>query len=154
MPIQNIPAALASSIDAAWLCLLTITDASGGDPLRVVDNTVAVVSRGNTFEPYPFQVMLPADDSEQLPKVTLNISNLDAAIVEYIRESILAPKIAVELVTSQYPDQVEVSLTFLTLTGVTYDAMTVSGQLDVDTFLTGKFPAEAYTPVQFPALFR
>lgn len=153
MTVHNIRAALESSSNVAWLALLTITDASG-HTLRVVNNSVAVVSRGNTFEPYPFDVTLPQDDSEQLPSVSLVISNLDAAIIEYVRESIEPPGIAIELVTSQYPDQVEVSLTFLRLGSVTYDAMTVSGQLAVDNFLTQKFPAEAYDPVAFPALFR
>lgn len=156
MPVtpQNVPAALASSSPVAWLCLLAIWTGTGDDVLRVVNNSEPIVSRGFVFEPYPFTVELPTDDSESMPSVTLVISNLDAAIVEFIRGQATAPTIWIELVTSQFPDVVEKSLTFLRLVNVTYDAMVVSGRLDVDDFLSQRFPGEGYVPSLFPALFR
>jgi len=150
---ENVPAALASSSNVAWLVLLTIT-ATDLPPLRVVNNSEPITSRGNVFEPYPFAVTLPSDDSDQMPTVTLSISNLDAAIVQFVRGQRDAPAVAVELVTSAFPDIVEKSLTFLKLVTVTYDAMTLQGRLDVDDFLTQRFPAEAYVPPLFPGLFR
>lgn len=149
----NIPHALESSSDVAWLVLLTIT-ASGEPPLYVVNNSEPVASRGITFAPYPFSVQLPADDSDTLPTLTLVISNLDAAIIEFVRAQAVAPSIVVELVTSAYPDIVERSYTFLKLSNVTYDAMTIQGRLDVDDFLAQRFPAESYVPPLFPGLFR
>lgn len=150
---ENVPAALASSSNVAWLVLLTIT-AAGLPPLYVVNNSEQITSRGNVFEPYPFAVTLPSDDSEQMPTVTLTISNLDASIIDFVRGQRDAPTVAIELVTSAYPDIVEKSLTFLKLVAVTYDAMTLQGRLDVDDFLTQRFPAEAYVPPLFPGLFR
>lgn len=149
----NVPPALASSSEVAWLCLLTIT-AEGQPPLYVVNNSEPVVSRGITYAPYPFNVTLPQDDSDTLPSVRLVISNIDRAIVEFIRGQAVAPDIAVELVTSAYPDIVEKALTFLRLTNVSYTALTVEGSLDVDNFLTQRFPAESYVPPLFPGLFR
>jgi hypothetical protein len=149
----NTPAALESSSPVAWLFLLTIT-APGEPPLRVVNNAAPIMSRGLEFVPYPFDIVLPADDSDTLPQLTLRISNLDAAIVEFVRESIDPPSIAVELVTSAFPDFVEQSFTFLKLVSVTYDAMELSGRLDVDNFLSQRFCSEGYTPPQFPGLFR
>ena len=149
----NVPPALASSSEVAWLCLLTIT-APGLAPLYVVNNSEAVVSRGITFEPYPFAVTLPQDDSDTLPTVRLTISNIDRSIIEFVRSQPEAPAIAIELVTSAYPDLVEKSLTFLKLTSVTYNALTVDGNLDVDNFLTQRFPSESYVPPLFPGMFR
>lgn len=149
---QNIPPALASSSEVAWLVLLTIT-AAGLPPLYVVNNSVEIISRGITFQPYPFTVTLPADDSEALPSVTLVISNVDDAIITFVRGQAVAPAIALEVVTSAYPDTVEKSLTFLKLVNVSYDAMIVTGTLNVDDFLGQGFPAEAYVPPQFPGLF-
>ncbi|SCK48975.1 protein of unknown function [Variovorax sp. HW608] len=155
MPISqtNIRAVLESSSSVVWLFLLTITQ-TGLDPLRVVNNNEAVVSRGYSFAPFPFTVVLPPDDSEALPKVTLSLVNVDASIIEYIRSQLTPPAITIELVTSAYPDTVEVALDFLKLTTVTYDAITIQGSLDVDNFLAQRFPAEAYLPPQFPGLFR
>jgi hypothetical protein len=149
---QNIPAALASSSEVAWLALLTIT-VTGLPPLYLVNNSAPIVSRGNQYEPYPFAVTLPADDSETTPAVTLSISILDAAIIEFVRSQPYAPAIVIEVVTSAYPDIVEKSLGFLRLVSVTYDAMTLTGTLNVDDFMTQGFPAESYVPPQFPALF-
>lgn len=155
MPVQpqNVPAALASSSEVAWLALLTVT-ATGYPPLYVVNNAEPVVSRGITFEPYPFTLELPADDSESAPTVTLVISNLDAAIIEFVRGQAVPPSVAIELVTSAFPDVVEKSLTFLKLVNVSYDAMVVNARLDVEDFLSQRFPAEAYVPALYPALFR
>ena len=152
MQDQNIPAALATASEVAWLALLTIT-AAGEPPLYVVNNSVPVVSRGITFAPYPFSLTLPTDDSESLPSCTLTISNLDAAIVEFVRGKLVAPTIVVEIVTSAYPDIVEKSLSFLKLVSVSYDVMQLTGTLNVDDFLTQGFPAESYVPPQFPGLF-
>jgi hypothetical protein len=149
---QNVPAALASSSEVVWLALLTIT-AQGLPPLYVVNNSVPIVSRGITYEPYPFTITLPVDDSETMPSATLTISNLDAAIVEFVRGQMVAPAIVIEVVTSAYPDIVEKSLSFLRLASVNYDAMQLTGTLNVDDFLTQRFPAESYVPPQFPGLF-
>ena len=155
MPItaQNTAHAFASSSPVAWLFLLTITQA-GEEPLRVVNNNETIVSRGMAYAPFPFTVVLPPDDSESLPKVQLTLQNVDTSIIEYIRSQLTPPSITIELVTTAYPDQVEVGLNFLKLTSVTYDAIQIQGSLDVDNFLAQRFPAEAYMPPQFPGLFR
>jgi Domain of unknown function (DUF1833) len=150
----NTPEALASSSNVAWLCLLTIWTGDGSDAVHVVNNSEAITSRGIEYAPFPFNVTLPADDSETLPQVSLVLSNVDNAIIQFVRGQLVAPNIALELVTSAYPDIVEKSFTFLKLVSVTYDAMTIQGRLDVDNFLAQKFPAESYVPPQFPGLFR
>ena len=149
----NIPAALASYSEVAWLALLTIT-APGEPPLYVVNNSEPIVSRGITFAPYPFSIVLPTDDTESLPSVRLTIANLDAAIVQYVRQAPEPPSIVVEVVRSQYPDVVEKSLSFLRLGSVSYDAMQLTGTLNVDNFLTQRFPAEGFVPSLYPGLFR
>lgn len=155
MPVSayNIKAALETSSEVAWLFLLTITQI-GQPPLYVVNNNEPIVSRGITYAPFPFSVTLPPDDSESLPKVSLVLQNVDSSIIEYVRQQLTPPDIRIELVTTAYPDFVETSLNFLKLTSVTYDAIQISGSLNVDNFLAQRFPAEAYLPPQFPGLFR
>lgn len=153
MNSYNVPSTNASATEVAWLFLLTIT-LPGLEPLRVCNNNEPFVSRGQTFQPFPFRVNLPSDDSDSLPKVSLEIANVSGEIIQFVRQSKDAPTIIVELVTSAYPDIVEKQLNFLKLTSVTYDAMVVTGSLDMDNFLSQKFPSEGYTPVPFPAIFR
>lgn len=151
---QNIAATQASATDVAWLFLLRISGSPTQTPLYVVNNNEPIVSRGNVYQPFPFTVVLPPDDSEALPRVKLSLQNVDNSIIVFIREQLEPPDIAIELVTSAYPDIVEKSLTFLKLSSVTYDALVVEGSLDVDNFLSQRFPSEAYLPPQFPGLFR
>ena len=150
----NAPEALASSSNVAWLCLLKIWTGDGTDAIYVVNNSQPITSRGIVYAPFPFNVTLPMDDSQSLPTLQLVLSNVDAAIIKFIRGQLVAPNLMLELVTSAYPDVVEKSFAFLKLVSVTYDAMTIQGRLDVDNFIAQKFPAESYVPPQFPGLFR
>lgn len=154
MPSANaVRTLMPSTTDVAWLCLLRVS-APGQETLYLVNNSEPVVSRGHTYAPFPFAVTLPADDSEQLPSVSLQITNVDQSLVEYVRAFETPPRIELELVTSAWPDVVEKALTFLKLRNVTYDAITLGGVLAVDDFLTQKYPGEGYTPPYFPSLFR
>jgi hypothetical protein len=155
MPLtsQNTPIAQQTASPYAWFILLTITEA-GQPPLYLVNNNEPFVSRGVTYQPYAFGITLPADDGESLPKVSLSIDNISGDIVEYIRAIKDPPDIIAELVTSAYPDIVEKRLDFLKMRQVTYDAMTITGQLEVHNILSLAFPDEVYDPAHYPGLFR
>ncbi len=119
-----------------------------------VNNNEQVVSRGVTYEPFPFALVLPEDTGDRLPKVTITISNISGEIIQAIRAQSTAPDMKVEMVSSAYPDIVEKTLDFLQLRSVNYDAITITGQLEVVNVLTKGFPSESYDPVHFPGLFR
>lgn len=153
MPItpQGHIAANAISSPVAWITLLTFT-MPGLEPLRVCNNTEDVVSRGNTFIPCGFNIVLPNDDGEALPTVKITIPNADRMIVEWIRGFPTAPELMLEIVLSNQPDIVERSIDYMRLVDVTYDALQVTGTLMIENLLTAKFPSESYTPVIFPAI--
>jgi hypothetical protein len=150
MSTQGRIEANAVSSDAAWLVLLTFT-LPGEPPLRVVNNTEQIVSRGDTFEPTAFEITLPTDDGEQLPKVQLEIVNVDGSIMEWVRGFHVAPNLKLEIVLSTQPDVVERSIDFLKLNNIDYDALTISGTLVVENAMTAGF-GSIYSPFEFPAL--
>jgi len=154
MPItaQNMPHALESSSEVAWFVLITITPV-GNPVIRFVNNTEKVISRGLEFIPYPFDIVLPQDDGETLPRVTLRIDNLSGEIMTAIRAQEEPPAVKIEVVTSAFPDIVEKSLDFLTLRTVSYDSLVVEGSLETTNILNMKFPKSRYLAVEFPALF-
>jgi len=153
MDPRNITSLLERSSPTAWFFLLTITP-KGGTPMYFVNNNEKVVSRGVTYEPFPFALILPEDTGDRLPKVTITISNISGEIIQAIRAQSTAPDMKVEMVSSAYPDIVEKTLDFLQLRSVNYDAITITGQLEVVNVLTKGFPSESYDPVHFPGLFR
>lgn len=149
-PSGNV-AANAISSDVAWLTLLTFS-IPGEDPLRVVNNTENVISRGKTFLPCGFEIILPADDGEAVPLVKLTIPNADRSITEWIRGFEIAPNLMMEIVLSNRPDVVERSIDWMRLVDVTYDALQITGTLAVENVLSAGFPCENYSPTHFPGL--
>ena len=154
LDIRNIPDAFASSSNAAWFFLLTITTADNpGEPIRLVNNNEPVVSNGLTYMPYPFSLTLPLDTGDKIPQITLTIDNVDQMLVDAIREMEIAPTVRVQLITSSFPDIVEKDLDFLKLRNVSYDAMSITGTLEVASIWARKFPSEHVDPTKYPALF-
>ena len=142
--------AKAINSEAAFLVLLTFT-LPGAPPLRVVNNTVEIVSRGETFTATYFEIVLPSDDGEQLPEVKLAIQNIDQRILEWVRGFRTAPNLKMELVLSTQPDVVERSIDYLRLDEISYDALEITGTLRVENVMSAAF-GDVYEPVQFPGL--
>lgn len=146
-----IAAAQATSTDVVWLGLLTLY--IPGATQRFVNNPVEIVSRGQTFTPFPFNFTFPADDGESLPKITLTIQNFDNALIEGIRSITQPLQMKLELVTNVQPDVVEVSVEEMVMRSASYDAIQITGVMNIVNILNRQFPADTYTPVQFPAMF-
>jgi hypothetical protein len=151
MAVTLIEAVNASSTASAFLTLLTI---NAGDlpPLRVVNDLKAHTSRGNTFEAYPFSIILASNVADSQPTVSLTIDNVDQRIVDYIRGFEDAPTVKIEMVLSSSLDRVERAVNFLRLASVTYDALKVSGTLMPIDFLTARAVAETYRGTSYPSL--
>jgi hypothetical protein len=150
---SNTPAINASATNTAFFFLLTIEPPSGTPPIYLVNNTQPVTSNGITYQPYPFSTTLPMDTGDKIPSIQLTIDNVDQSLTNAIRELEEAPNIRLQLVTSDFPDLVEKDLNFLRLRNVNYDAMTITGVLEVASIWARKFPSERVDPVAFPALF-
>jgi hypothetical protein len=118
----------------------------------VVNNTENVISRGNTFLPCGFEMILPTDDGDSLPTVKITIPNADRQIVEWIRGFPTAPTLMMEIVLSSQPDVVERSIDFMRLVDVSYDVMAVSGTLAIENVLSAGYPKETYSASRFPGL--
>jgi hypothetical protein len=146
------PLVQATSSEIVFLSLLTFS-LPGKTPLRVVNNSVDVVSRGNTFTAFPFSITLPNDDSEKLPTVSLQISNLSGEIMDFVRSLPQAPQLLLEIITNVDLNVVEKSVGFLKMEQISYDALNITGALTVENILSRRFPAGDYSPVEFPALF-
>lgn len=148
----TIPYAQATSSDIVFLCLLTFS-MPGVEPLRVVNNTVDIMSRGQLYQAYPFNIILPEDQPDKLPSVRIDLDNVDRTIMEWIRGFSVAPQMRLEVITNVNYDVVERAIGFLKLSQVDYDALTIRATLNVDNILSRRFPADDYDPIQFPGLY-
>lgn len=121
--------------------------------MRFVNNHEAIVSNGDTYEPFAFEISLP-DDSDDTSRVQLAIDNVDLRVVEAIR-SIASPATFTILVIRAAEPNVAVAGPYsCTLRNVTYDGLVVSGDLwPFEDITQEPFPQGAFTPALFPGLF-
>lgn len=146
--------ALADSAPDPFLYLLTIDHADLPAPIRLVRNRVDVVSRGNTFTAFPFDLVLPGDgDGGQRP-ARITIDNVDQQIVRTVRAISTPPTLLIEEVKGSDLDTVEQALPVMKLYAATYDRLALEAEI-ID---SADDEAEAlmqweFTPSLAPALF-
>lgn len=144
----------AAETDKVWLVLLTIDHVSLATPIRVVRDERDLVSRGNTFVGFPFDIDLPLDAAGQVSSVPLSIDNVDRTITDAIRAmGSDACSITLEVVVHDSPDVVEAGPFLMTMVEVDGDAMRITGTLSFENILAEPFPARSFTPASHPGLF-
>lgn len=137
----------------AWLVLCTISHPPTSTTYRVVNNTVDIVSRGQTFTAYPFKITLPQETGEGVGSATLQIDNVGLELIDMLRSAVVAPTVTIEVVLSSNMDQVEISIPSLALRQVTWDANTIRGTLLSEDLLSSAWPGYIYDPIEWPGLF-
>jgi hypothetical protein len=149
MPRSLSPAALASanaqSTDEVWLVLLTIEHNEIDAPIRVVNNTEDIVSRGQTYIGFPFDFELPGEDADAPTKARRRI-------VEAVRTISSPPLVTLEVILASAPDTVEFSFSGLTMREIDYDVSSVSGDLLFESIFAEPV-TYTMTPSRFPGLF-
>jgi len=136
----------------AFLLLMTVTP-SGQPPIRMVNNTSDVVSRGNTFIAYPFTIDLPSNEEGQISSARIVLDNVSRTLVDEIRALASPLQVLLEVVLSSAPDTVEASFPDFTLRNVTYNALTIEGTLTLEDFLSEPYPKDILSGASFPGLF-
>lgn len=137
----------------AFLVLLTIEHSSLASPIRVTSDSVNTVSNGNTFVPFPFEILLPNDPEDAVPTSRLRICNVSREITVALRTIPDAPTVKIQLVLASSPDTIEVEYSQFTLKSATYDASIVEGTLSGEDFLVEPYPSGSMNPEEFPGLF-
>lgn len=145
--------AFASETSDGLLTLLTISHADLNPSLRFVRNPVDVISNGETYIACGFDVELPALDGSLTPSTRIRIDNVDRRIVEGVRLLTAPVSVTLQAVRIEAPDVVELDLSELRLTNVTYDMMEVSGDLGIENISQEGFPAASFDPARFPGGF-
>lgn len=135
------------------LILVTLDHAGMDDPIRAVNNSTDITSRGMVFTAYPFELTLPDDADGKPPRARLVIDNIDRSIVAAIRQLSSAPHVTIEIIRAADPDAIEARFSDFTFTDITYDSRVVEGSLTLEDFTAEPFPAASFSPSLFPGLF-
>lgn len=155
IPPAMLRAMLAQQTGEAVLTLCTLSHASLPQPIRLVDDGRDVISRGATFQRFPFTIDLPAESEGQSEPSTLTVSNSDRQIVQLVRSLIGDRLMATfELVLASDTDAVVAGPWEFSMDSAPYTAETVSAKLVYENLLDEPYPAEAYEPGTSPGLYR
>jgi hypothetical protein len=122
-------------------------------PIRIVFHTAAVVSNSLTFNPWPFEITLPLESRTEIPRVQLKLDNIDTQIITQLRNQRRPPKVKIEIVSSDDLDTVEIGPFNFTWRGIEYDAMQITGDLELEDILSEPFPTDKYVPAKFQGVF-
>jgi len=136
-----------------FIVLITISHPSISTPIRVCSNSQDIISRGQAYYAYPFQLQLPDSTSDQPPKAQLQIDNVTPEIINALRTITTSPTITFEIVRAENLNVVEVSMPNFILNSIQYDALIITGDISVEQYITEPYPAGSYTPGRFPGLF-
>ncbi len=136
-----------------FILLLTIDHADLADPIRVCSDSVSVISRGETFINFPFDLSLPIDSSEGPPRAQLTIDNVDRQIVQAIRSITSPATVLMEIVLSTDLETVEMSWPDFEMISAEYDFLKVSGELTIEQFISEPWPQGRFLPSNFPGVF-
>lgn len=135
------------------LFLVAASHADWATPIRLVDDRVAITSNGDTYNPYPFEVLLPDEDADQ-PQVQTQIvfCNVDRQIIALLRDLSTKPTIEVSLILASTPDTLEYGPAQFELTGYDYDVKTITAILSYEDVLHELIPGDTFNPTDYPGL--
>lgn len=152
----------ARSTDEVFLYLITIDHEDLVEPIYISNDTrdtlgtgqKGVISNGIEFVYIPFQFILPTLEKDSIPKAKISIDNVTREIVAAIINIQNPPDVRIQIALASDPNTIEYDLSGFKIASVTYDAMTIEGDLTVEQYFNEPYPSVKFTPSRFPGLFR
>lgn len=142
----------AQESDDPFLTLVTLTH-EDFDTIRLVNNKVDIVSRGNTFKAFGFKVRLPTDDGESLRDYEFTIDNVTRELITATRSVTTPIGFKLEMILASMPDEVQISVEDLLLQNVNYNKNRLTAHVILDNILNTEMTSEKYMPGNFRGIF-
>lgn len=142
----------AQESDDPYLALVTLSHPDL-TTIRLVNNSVDIESRGNTFQAFPMKLKFPVDDGESAKEFTIEFDNVSLELIEEIRSVTTGISVTIEMILASMPDVVQYSQDELVIFSVNYNASRIVAKIILDNFLNTEMTSEKYAPNNFPGLF-
>ena len=121
--------------------------------LRLVKNTEAVVSRGETYTPAFFSITWVNDDG-QVPRCEFSIPNVDPEMGQRFARQADAPEVTLEVINLARPDEPIARVARLRLTDMSISPVFITGTLMGIDHSSESLGSIVVLPGNFPALYR
>jgi hypothetical protein len=145
--------AFAEHSQVAWYILLDIEHTALTGPMRFVNSQSDVVSNGNTYSSFPFEIVLPDADGENPQKAMLRIDNISRLVYQEVWALDPSPTVTISVCLSSQPDVIEYQTGRLYLNQVTADEMVLEGDLTPLQYSRESWPGAVVNPARFPGLW-
>jgi len=166
---QAIKAMFSSETDEHLITLLTIQDPSQPNaPIRLADSYTqrltslttdeeviyGVVSRGQNYIFLPLEITLPSEEDSGVGRCSITLNYVTPEAIKLVRENLTNPtRVLLELILASNTNYVEASFPGFYVVNATYNAESISLQLDMIDYSREPFPCYNFTPNYFPGLF-
>ena len=145
------------STERVFITLITIRHTDTDTPansivLRYTDDTAAVTSNGDTYQPLPFRIRLPDNREGAQPRASLELPNVDLRLVQAFRRLQERPKFEIRVVLDDDPDRIERGPYEMELGKVTYDANSIRVDIVAPSLLSEPFPKDTYHSLHYPGV--
>jgi hypothetical protein len=117
--------------------------------IRLVNNKVNIMSGGEEYIGFPFEIILPDSKADAPPTAKIRIDNVSREIGQAIRSISTPPLVTIKVVRQETPDVLEAELSGMYLTNVSYDAMSVEADLMFEDLTRETFPAYTFSPANY-----
>lgn len=140
----------------AYHALLTVKGHDKTVLARFTTDSVDTVttSPAATYLPYPFAIRLPDNQEGRETKAELIMTNVDRQLIDSIRGIQEHLFVDIRVVLHSDPDDLMAYYPDMELRNVTYDTMTISGELNYESFIREPFPSDVMSGRFFPGLFK
>lgn len=156
LPSTLIAGMFAPQADVLVLALIEIAHPAV-TTVRIVNNTEAVTSQGDAFDPFPFSVVLPPEGDGAVPAIRVTISNVTPEITALARSvagsTAGLATASLHIIDHADPDARLVSYEGFAVRNLTYTAEAVAFDMTIESFVSEPYPAMTFTPGRFPGLF-
>lgn len=145
---------LATSADEPMLELAEITHKDLAVPIRVVNDTIDIIVKGQTYIACPFALSRPDDVDQQTPTAKMSVDNIGRELTQWLEASNGGKGARCRMMTvmRSSPNVIEFDMT-LDLTGLSINNQTVDGQLGFQNTLMQPAVTVRYDPISSPGLF-
>ena len=133
--------------------LLTIEHADLPEVIRVTSNGGDIISNGDTYQQFPFDIELPGDDDRE-PVAKLTIANVDRRIGDAVDAISTAATIGITLVLTSDPDTPQREWMFFELRNVTRTALQITGDIIIRQYGIEPYPNIRIRKGNFGNLYR
>lgn len=117
-----------------------------------VNNTENITSNGQEYTALPFSFSLPTDSDEEIPELSVTISNVGLELVDSLSSATGIVSSNIYVVFASVPDIAEISVEQMVLKRITSNPKQITLRLGFDDILNTKIPSQTYSARNYPGL--